>query len=64
MPFFLFQSIRLFQWHSEMPNYAFDLLLSLYIPTVILGSLLNLGLLAVILNNRCKRHKTFFEALA
>jgi len=32
-----------------MPEYAFDLLLGLYLPIVILGSILNILLLTVIL---------------
>ena len=46
-----FQSIRLLHWHSEMPHYAFHLLLGLYIPIVIMGSILNLMLLIVILSS-------------
>ena len=47
----LFQSIRLLHWHSEMPEYAYQLLLGLYIPIVIMGSILNLLLLMVILSS-------------
>ena len=50
-----------------MPTYAFDLLLGLYIPIVILGSFLNLGLLGVILNTRKLRldpRNSFILALA
>jgi neuropeptide Y receptor len=57
----------MFHWHSEMPKYAFDLLLGLYLPIVILGSILNICLLAVILNTRKLRldpRNSFILALA
>ena len=58
--FLNFQSIRLVQWHSEMPEYAYHLLLGLYLPIVIFGSLLNTILLAVILSTREQYCKTDF----
>ena len=58
--FLTFQSIRLVQWHSEMPEYAYHLLLGLYLPIVIFGSLLNTILLAVILSTREQYCKTDF----
>ena len=45
-----FQSIRLLQWNLEMPDYAYHLLLGLYLPIVILGSILNLVMLAIIIS--------------
>ncbi len=47
---FTFQSIRLLQWNLEMPDYAYHLLLGLYLPIVILGSLLNIFMLIIILS--------------
>ena len=55
------------QWHSEMPEYAYHLLLGLYLPIVIFGSLLNTILLAVILSTRKLRidpRNSFIVALA
>ena len=64
---FSFQSIRLLQWHSEMPDYAYHLLLGLYLPIVIFGSILNTILLLVILTTpklRIDPRNSFIVALA
>ena len=63
----IFQEILRFQWHYELPMTAYNTLLGLYLPVMILGTTLNLILLCTMLTNKKLRadpRNTFILALA
>ncbi len=64
---FLFQAIEKIQWHSEMPQEIYRLLLGLYLPVMILGTTLNALLLFTMLSTKKLRtdpRNSFILALA
>lgn len=50
--FIFFQEIREILWNIDIPENIYYLLLALYLPIITLGSVLNLGILCIILSSK------------